>query len=199
MSSIAASMTSLSIPTVADLRKAAKMTQAEQRQQRRKQKAGEWAKKKAEMIANRATYRKENWTEERQTEYNEWLEKLKSDFALVVDCFTQFVIDLSRNAMAADKTSFRVWHFQKAETVQEMVDAKGGLTAGVRLSTFFTGFWNKEKRRHNLMEFWEAGINQMVLATVRDRLRPGGFKLNDISDSNKSFAKVLEVSFGEDM
>lgn len=186
----------LSIPSVTDLRKDAKIQVAKNRQAAREEKQKKWEETKKQMLETRATYRKENWDEERQNEYNTWLSNLKADFDIICQSYTQFIIDLSRNALAADKKSFRVWNYTTSDTVQEMVDERGGLKSGVKFPTFFTGFWNKEKRRHNLLEFWEAGIDRLVIPSVAEALKHAGYDVRDISDRNKSFAKVLEVTLG---
>ena len=65
----------------------------------------------------------------------------------------------------------------------------------VKPSTFFTGFWDKERRAHDGSSFARIGRDPLLLA-LRSVFTPLGYTLEDVSDPERSKRSVLKVRIG---
>jgi len=149
---------------------------------------------KKELLETRAAAR-EKWEADRREKYEQFLVNLASDADKMLKAYVEYLVGRATVAAKRNSPSFKVWHYETLDEITHCLTTKhDGLKAGVKPSTFFTGFWDKERKRHSQVEFWEAGVDKLLLARLQEVFKAKGYQLKDVSDPSKSFNKVLEMT-----
>lgn len=78
---------------------------------------------------------------------------------------------------------FKLWNIQYEECLRSLP-----LKGNMKVSTFFTGFWDDASKSHTFDAFEEAGKKKMF-DELKDKILP--LVLTDISDRSRSMAYVL--------
>ena len=100
----------------------------------------------------------------------------------------EIVFHLSKSSKPHDFHSFRIWNL-----ANKLKDLK--LRGSIKVTTYFTGFWNPSERKHHDELWQEAGIGLMI-EELNKVMFP--IRLEDISDSNASFNQVFRCTIPAD-
>jgi hypothetical protein len=139
-----------------------------------------------EKIIEARKHNRMNWNLEKRTNYEMFLKELKEANDNYVHALKNEIEKRTRNILTKDinAKSFTIWNPHTIEC-----DLKG-----FKPFTIHRGFWNKDKRFHDILPHIEAGIIQLPIQQVNDDLLPLGYSISDISDRSKSFNLVISVN-----
>ena len=137
------------------------------------------------MLENRKKKR-ETWDEEKRSNYEKFLVRLKSAHDNYVDALKNKISECAESILERNinAKTFKLWDPQNIECDMKNFSE----------FTIYRGFWNAEKKKHDRLPHMEAGITAIPLKQVMRELQPLGYKIEDISDLSKSTHVVIEVT-----
>lgn len=108
-------------------------------------------------------------------------------FKAATDKYYDTIMTEVKLAVEAAKTSRRTFFILDANKLMASTD-------GFKYTSMLYGFWNKETHRFDDTIYKKNSI-QKPLERVAEELAPLGFKLENISDSSKSFRLFIKLSW----
>lgn len=135
-----------------------------------------------------------NGNEAKAQENKQFLDDLKHDSKIIVDAFLEIIKKRSTICYSYPNPVLGFTFFDVHIEIHRMVNDK--LKSGVKVRTFFTGFWSRFRGRFDVSKWQEAGIG-LIVPEVNKRLQGSGIEVTDISDRAKSMKLVLQVTIPE--
>lgn len=108
-------------------------------------------------------------------------------FKTATDKYYDTIMTEVKLAVEAAKTSRRTFFILDADKLTASTD-------GFKYTSMLYGFWNKDTRRFEDAIYKKNSI-QKPLERAAEELAPLGFKLENISDPNKSFRLFIRLSW----
>lgn len=120
------------------------------------------------------------WTQEKQDEYSQQLEKMQVADTLLTTHMINLIIEEVKKMLKQGKT---VWQFEYHLPTTDGIHA---------LSAMF-GFWKKTKNRYDYLSRYEAGLITPFWHSLGRIMRPKGYLIEDISDRQKSHRMFMRI------
>jgi hypothetical protein len=144
----------------------------------------ELAKLKREKLLTSFHKHQDTWTEEKQIKNKEIRERLVQAHENVVDYLKCKFQDIAIGNVRRNNFEFNVFGWDRIKDVE---------LNGFSINTILFGFWDSNKKRHNRLTHYDAGLTLLPFNQMSKDLKDFGYIITDVSDPTISINKVAHV------
>ena len=117
-------------------------------------------------------------------------ENIKKDYQVLYGALEQILYKLIEEGVKRGRDYIIVNDYMRLFSFDESEHH-----SNIKASTFFTGMYDKETRKHDKSIFVKADVPD-ILTHLQTTFSELGYTITDISDSSRSFAKILKIDIG---